>query len=69
MPLTAPAMPRRERDVKEYFVEVVACVGDKVVKRLGPLTESRADRVDAGLNINLDRENYYTRIVAEEPEQ
>lgn len=68
MPLSAPAMPR-ERTAREYFVEVVSCVGENVVKRLGPLTESRADRVDAGLNINLDRENFYTRIVAEEPEQ
>lgn len=51
-------------DVKmDYYVEVVEYGTDKVVKQLGPMSERKADRVDDGLNINLDHDKYYTRIV------
>ena len=46
----------------EFYVEVVK-YPDEVVKRLGPMSERKADRVDGGLNINLNHENFYTRIV------
>lgn len=47
----------------DYYVEVVEYGTDKVVKQLGPMSERKADRVDDGLNINLDHDKYYTRIV------
>ncbi len=46
------------------YVEVVSYNDPtRVEKRLGPMSENKANRVDTGLNINLDHENYYTRIV------
>ena len=49
------------------FVEVVKYGNpETVVKRLGPMPEYKANKVDGGLNINLNHEDYYTRIVKEE---
>ena len=46
-----------------FCVEVVAYENDEVVKRLPGLTEAKADRVDDGININLNHDEYFTRIV------
>ncbi len=46
-----------------YYVEIVAYKNDRVAKRMGPFSERKAERVDGGANINLDHENFYTRIV------
>ena len=46
-----------------FFVEVVDDKTGEVVKRVGPVTERKADRVEDGMMINLDHENYFTRIV------
>ena len=47
-----------------YYVEVVKYGTDEVVKRIPcGASERSADRVDRGVNINLDSENYYTRVV------
>ena len=49
-----------------YYVEVVKYETDEVVKRIPcGASERSADRVDRGVNINLDSENYYTRVVYE----
>jgi hypothetical protein len=42
---------------------------DEVVKRMGPMGESQAERVEGGANINLNHGVYFTRIVPakEEP--
>ncbi len=52
-----------------YFVEIIKYGdGDKeeVIKRMGPIaTKRQADKVDSGANINLNHEDYYTRIVEE----
>lgn len=50
---------------KQYFVEIVAYDNAEVVKRMGPMSERKAERVDKGANINLDHEHYYTRIIEE----
>lgn len=49
-----------------HYVEIVK-YGDpeEVVKRMGPMSERQADRVDTGANINLNHEDYFTRIVSE----
>lgn len=49
--------------MKTFYVEVVAREGDEVVERLGPASERRAERIEDGLNINLNHEDYYTRLV------
>ena len=49
--------------VVDYFVEVVDWDSGEAIKRLGPMTKRKAERVDDGLNINLDHDRYHTRIV------
>ena len=48
-----------------YYVEIVAYEDDEVASRMGPMSERKANKVDAGANINLNHEEYYTRIVQE----
>ena len=49
----------------EYYIEIVEFVSEKGVERKGPYTERQADRIDDGMNINLNHSRYYTRIVTE----
>ncbi len=50
----------------KYYVEVVADKGNEVVKRLGPMSEQKAEKVCGGLDMRIDHDNYYTRIVEKE---
>lgn len=50
----------------EYFVEIVGRATGAVVERMGPMSERQAERVELGASINLNHDEYYTRIVAEE---
>ena len=52
----------------KYFVEIVKHETDEVVKRMGPMDERRADKIDSGANINLNHDDYYTRIIKKEEE-
>lgn len=48
----------------EYVVEVLEIETNKVVKTMGPVSsERRAEKVDDGLNINLNHNEFYTQIV------
>lgn len=47
----------------EFYVEIVAYEGAAVIERRGPFTAWKADKVDDGLNSNLNHEAYFTRIV------
>ena len=49
----------------QYFVEIVSYETGEVVKRMGGGSERRAERIEDGANINLNHEEYYTRIVEE----
>ena len=52
--------------ITQFFVEIVKYdKQETVVKRMGPLSERQAEKVDRGANINLNHEDYYTRIVEE----
>ena len=53
-----------------YLVEVVEHATGKVVRRIGdpPMPESKADRVMSGIDINLNHERFYSRVVAVKPE-
>jgi hypothetical protein len=44
-----------------HYVEVVDSETGKVVETLGPMTERKADRVDQGIQINMNHERYFTR--------
>lgn len=50
----------------QYFVEIVSFADSTVEKRIGPLSERAADRVEAGASINLNHDLYFTQIVPEE---
>jgi hypothetical protein len=49
-----------------YYVEIVETDTDKVEKRMGPHTKQMANRIEDGVNINLNHEKYFTRVVEEE---
>lgn len=46
-----------------YYVQIIQYKDEKVIDELGPSSESKADRVDIGVNINLNHEDFYTLIV------
>ena len=48
-----------------FFVEVVRFDTMEVVKRLGPNPYRQAERVARGVEINLNHDEYFTRIVAQ----
>lgn len=48
-----------------WKVEVVSYVDGTVVKTLDAPTERQAERIERGLEINLNHELFYTRIVRE----
>jgi hypothetical protein len=52
----------------DYYVEIVRFADDEVVQRMGPMSERQADQVDSGANINLNHDDYFTRIVEDIPD-
>jgi len=52
-----------EDNMAQFFVEIVNYETDEVVKRMGPMDERKADKVDSGANINLNHNEYFTRII------
>jgi len=46
-----------------YKIEVIDAISEKVVQTFETSTLRAAERIDSGLNINLDHVNFYTRIV------
>lgn len=50
-----------------WYVEVTHDVTGEVVKRMGPFTEQRAQRVLAGVSINLDHERYTAALTEAKP--
>jgi hypothetical protein len=47
-----------------FMIEVVRYSDGAVLDRRGPYQSERdADRIDRGLNINLDTEKFYTRVL------
>jgi len=50
-----------------YYVEIVAFARDgkpeEVVNRMGPMSEKKADLVEAGVSRNMNHEDYYSRTV------
>ena len=53
----------------KFKIEVVQYDTLEVVKSFSASNSSSANRIDDGLNINLDHDNYFTRIIINtEPE-
>ena len=49
--------------MEKHYVEIVKYKTDEIIERMGPMSEHKADKVDGGANINLNHEEYYTRII------
>jgi len=49
-----------------YYVEIVKYDNEEIIKRIGPMSKKKAERVDNGVNINLNHKDYYTKIVEED---
>jgi hypothetical protein len=47
------------------YVEIVKTSTGEVIERMGPMPERKAEKVEAGALINLNRDEYFTRIVPE----
>lgn len=47
---------------KNFVVQVIAYDDNEVVKEMGPMSERKAERVDDGVNINLNHDAFYTLI-------
>lgn len=48
----------------KFYVEVVEYSDpEKIVKRMGVMSESKAEKIDAGITVNLNHEKYFTRVV------
>jgi hypothetical protein len=54
-----------EWGIEMPYVEIVEHSTAKVVERMGPMDQRRAERVERGANINLNRAEFFTRIVEE----
>lgn len=46
-----------------FYVEIVEKATNKVVERMGPMNERKAEKVEQGASINLNHQDYFTRIV------
>jgi hypothetical protein len=50
----------------QFYVEIRPYTEDESdpgFRRMGPMSERKAEKVDRGVNINLNHKDYYTRIV------
>jgi hypothetical protein len=46
-----------------FYVEIVKSSSGEVVKRIGPMSQRKADKVESGALINLNHADFFTRIV------
>lgn len=51
----------------KWIVKVVSYKDDKVIKELSASSERQAYKIDDGLNINLNHEEYYTVVEQKSP--
>lgn len=49
--------------MENYYVEIVEDATGNIVKSMGPMSERKADRVEAGAFINLNHDKFSIRIV------
>lgn len=59
------AQARAKRENAAFCIEVVDEATNSVVKAIDCASKRQADRIEAGLNINLNHERYFTRIVSQ----
>lgn len=47
----------------KYLIEIVETETDEVVETMEATSERTAEKIERGVNINLNHEDYHTRIV------
>jgi hypothetical protein len=52
--------------MKEYYVEIIEDATGHVEKRMGPMSERRAEQTQSGAMGNLNHAEWTVRIVAED---
>lgn len=52
-----------------HYIEIVEFETEAVIERKGPYSERQANRIDDGMNINLNHDKYFTRIVEEQADR
>ena len=55
---------KAKRENAAFCIEVVDETTNSVVKAIDCASQRQADRIESGLNINLNHERYFTRIVS-----
>ena len=48
--------------MSNYYVKIAETATGKVEKRMGPMSEGKADRVERGASINLDHAEYHIDV-------
>ena len=48
--------------IVEYYVEIWEHKKQEMVKQMGPFSERKADKLDDGVHINLNHDEFYTVI-------
>jgi len=51
--------------MNDFYVVIIRYKNNKIVKKMGPMTEREADRVDFGASVNLNHEEFYTMTLKE----
>lgn len=53
-------------NIIQYYVHIIEHETGTVVKCMGPTYESRAEKIERGVQINLCHERYYTDLMSED---
>ena len=51
--------------MNNFFVVIVRYANNKIIKKMGPMSKRKAERVDSGANRNLNHEDFCTMILKE----
>ena len=47
-----------------FYLEIVNSKSGEVVKRMGPMSQRKAEKTENGVMINLNHDEYYARLVS-----
>ena len=47
----------------KYYIEIIEHITENIVKKMGPFIKNKAEKIEDGVNINLNHDLYYTRLV------
>ncbi len=51
---------------KNYYVQIIKYSTGQRLERFGPYSGQKAEKVDTGINVNLDHESFYTLVGTKE---